>query len=143
MPAEAKKSFFNANIDFFNHVSNKDIVVLSRQMATLFEAQVSALRIFRLLARKWKTNFSPRLSLEVADDLQAVAPFPRSLAKHPKVFSDFYVNMVKSGEESGKLDEIFLFLADYLDRTYAVTPKPKTPSSIRPLSSSLSLSFLF
>ena len=44
------KSLLNVEISFLKHVSNKEIVILSRQIATLFEAQVSALRIFRLLA---------------------------------------------------------------------------------------------
>jgi type IV pilus assembly protein PilC len=47
------------------------------------------------------------------------------MSKHPKVFSNFYVNMVRAGEESGKLDQTFSYLADYLDRTYEVTSKVK------------------
>jgi type IV pilus assembly protein PilC len=45
------------------------------------------------------------------------------MSRHPKVFSNFYVNMVRSGEESGKLSETFGYLADYLDRTYEVMSK--------------------
>jgi len=48
-----------------------------------------------------------------------------ALEKHPKVFSKFFVNMVRAGEEAGKLDETFNFLADYLDRTYEITNKAK------------------
>jgi type II secretory pathway component PulF len=49
----------------------------------------------------------------------------KALEKHPKVFSDFYVNMVRSGEESGKLDQTFLYLADYIDRSYELTSKAR------------------
>ena len=48
--AGQKRSLMNINLSFLDHVSNKDIVILSRQLATLFQAQVSALRIFRLLS---------------------------------------------------------------------------------------------
>ena len=48
-PLEEKTAIYNLEIDWFQRVSNKDIVILSRQLATLFDAQVSALRIFRLL----------------------------------------------------------------------------------------------
>jgi type IV pilus assembly protein PilC len=48
-----------------------------------------------------------------------------ALAHHPDVFSDFYVNMVKVGEETGKLNQTFLHLAEYLDRQYALTSKTK------------------
>lgn len=124
-PADDKASFFKRDIGLFEHVSNKDIVVVSRQMATLFEAQVSALRVFRLLSAETENKLLGRSLGEVADDLQAGSPISTALAKHPKVFSTFYINMVKSGEESGKLDEIFSFLADYLDRTYAVNTKAR------------------
>lgn len=119
-------SFLNMNISFLDRVSNKDIVILSRQLATLFQAQVSALRIFRLLAEESDNKVLAKHLLEVADDLQAGTSISDSLAKHPKVFSDFYVNMVKSGEESGKLDETFDYLAAYLDRTYELVTKARS-----------------
>jgi type IV pilus assembly protein PilC len=61
----------------------------------------------------------------VAENLQAGNSISDSLAKHPDVFSSFYISMVRSGEESGKLDESFAYLADYLDRTYEITAKAK------------------
>ena len=45
------------------------------------------------------------------------------MSKYPKVFTPFYVSMVKSGEESGKLNEVFQYLADYLDRSYELVSK--------------------
>ena len=61
----------------------------------------------------------------VSDDLQAGVSISGALAKHPDVFSDFYVNMVKVGEETGKLNQTFLHLAEYLDRQYALTSKTR------------------
>ena len=63
--------------------------------------------------------------MDISDDLQAGSSISKALSRHPKVFSSFYVNMVRSGEESGKLDQTFSYLADYLDRNYAVTSKAK------------------
>lgn len=123
-PAE-KTSLLQINIGFFERVSNKDVVILSRQIATLFEAQVSALRVFRLLAEESSNPVLRKVLTEVSDDLQGGSPISGALSKHNKIFSDFYVNMVRAGEESGKLDETFLYLADYLDRTYEVTSKAK------------------
>lgn len=117
--------FLQKNIAFFSRVSNKDIVILSRQMSILFEAQVSALRVFRLLAAEAENNILRKALTEVADDLQGGSSISKALQKHPMIFSGFYVNMVKSGEESGKLDEIFSYLADYLDRSYEVTTKAR------------------
>ncbi len=123
-PEDSGFSLFN-NISFFDRVSNKDVVILSRQMATLFEAQVSALRVFQLLASQSDNPALRKILGQVVDDLQAGSPIADALAKHPKVFTPFYVNMVKSGEESGKLNESFAYLADYLDRTYEITSKVK------------------
>ncbi len=122
---EDKGGFLGANVTFFENVSNRDVVLLSRQISTLFEAQVSALRTFRLLASEAEKPLMQRVLTEVADDLQAGSSISKSLAKHPKVFGAFYVNMVRAGEESGKLDETFIYLADYLDRTYEIMSKAK------------------
>ncbi len=113
------------NFSLFDGVKNRDVVILSRQMATLFEAQVSALRIFRLLSAEVENKTLKRVLMEISDDLQGGSSISNALSKHPKVFSEFYINMVKSGEESGRLDETFLYLADYLDRTYEITSKAR------------------
>lgn len=119
---EAKKWF---EITLFEKVPLKEVVILSRQMSTLFEAQVSALKAFSLLAGNTENKLLSRKMNQIASDLQAGSSIAGALAKHPDVFSDFYVNMVKAGEESGKLTQVFLFLADYLDRQYALTSKTK------------------
>lgn len=118
-----KKSLLSADLAIFNTVSNREVVILSRQVATLFEAQVSALRIFRLLASEVDNKYLSEVMTQVADDLQGGSPISKALQRHPKVFSDFYVNMVRAGEEAGKLSETFGYLADYLDRTYEVQNK--------------------
>ncbi len=120
-----EKSLLERKISLFAGVSSKDIVILSRQMATLFEAQVSALRVFELLSSQAEKPVLRTKLSEVASDLQSGNTISEALAKHPDVFSEFYVNMVKSGEESGKLDQTLLYLADYLDRTHEVTSKVK------------------
>jgi type II secretory pathway component PulF len=119
------KTGFGTDISIFKRITNKDVVVLSRQMATLFEAQVSALRAFRLLATE---TDNPKLAehlSEIANDIQSGLTISKSLAKHPKVFSNFYVEMVKTGEETGKLDTTFTFLAEYLDRMYEVSSRAR------------------
>lgn len=121
--ADKKKGIMNIQFSFMQRVSNKDVVILSRQLATLFEAQVSALRIFRLLGSEAENKILGAKLLTIGDDLQAGSSISGALEKHPKVFSEFYVNMVKAGEESGKLNETFGYLADYLDRTYELTTK--------------------
>jgi len=121
--AANKKGVLNANITWFEHVSQKEVVILSRQLATLFTAQVSALRIFQLLGEESENPLVRSTLLKIADDIQGGMTVSKALAKHPKVFSSFYCNMVLAGEETGRLDETFEHLADYIDRTYKVTSK--------------------
>lgn len=118
-----KRSPLDIDWAFLNRISNKDIVILSRQIATLFEAQVSALRVFRLLASEVENKQLVTILSTVGDDLQGGSPISKALARHPKAFSFFYVNMVRAGEESGKLSETFNYLADYLDRSYDLVSK--------------------
>lgn len=124
-PLSESRSIWNLKITWFERVTGKELVIFSRQIATLFEAQVSALRVFRLLAAEAENPLLQRILTEVADDLQGGSSISNALAQHPDLFTPFYVNMVKAGEESGKLDNSFSFLADYLDRTYEVASKAR------------------
>jgi len=120
-----EKNKFKGVVIFGGRVNNKEIVILSRQLATLFDAQVSALRVFKLLASEMENPVLRKALTEIADDLQGGSSISKALSKHPKIFSSFYVNMVKAGEETGKLNDTFIYLADYLDRTYEVVSKAR------------------
>ena len=115
----------NIELTFLQTVSNKEVVILSRQIATLFQAQVSPLRIFRLLSAEVE-NPQLRIAMNaIVEDLQAGSSISRSLDAHPKIFSSFYVNLVRAGEESGSLEKSFDYLADYLDRQYETISKAR------------------
>jgi len=119
----SNKPFLQQTI--FEKVSPKEVVILSRQISTLFEAQVSALKAFTMLAANADKEILRRKLNQITDDIQAGVSISGALSKHPDMFSDFYVNMVRAGEETGKLDQTFMHLADYLDRQYALTSKTR------------------
>lgn len=116
-----------SGLPFFGQskIAGKDIVIMSRQISTLFESQVSALKAFNLLAENTENKALVIVLNQVAEDIKSGVSISQALAKHKEAFSDFYVNMVKSGEESGKLTQTFSYLADYLDRQYQLTTKTK------------------
>jgi type IV pilus assembly protein PilC len=116
-------SVFKKSIPFFDQVKAKDVVIMSRQMSTLFEAQVSAVKAFSLLADSMQNPMLRRTLQAIAQDIQGGISISAAMAKHPAVFSEFYVNMIKAGEESGKLTETFIYLADYLERQYELQSK--------------------
>lgn len=123
--AEKPKMSLGSRIAFFDRITNSDLVILSRQINTLFEAQVSALRAFRLLAAEARTQTLAVKLSAIADDIQSGSPISTALSRQGGVFSEFYINMVRAGEEAGKLDETFSFLADYLDRNYEISQKAR------------------
>jgi len=124
-PLNEKSSMFDFEITWFQRVSNKEVVILSRQISTLFEAQVSALRVFRLLATESENPKLQQVLTQVSDELQGGSSISHALSNYPEVFSPFYVSMVRSGEESGTLEQVFMYLADYLDRMYQVISKAR------------------
>ena len=114
-----KLSFFQKKIKM------KDVVIMSRQISTLFEAQVSALKAFHLLSSNTENPALVKVLSTISSDIESGISISEALSRHPEVFSVFYVNMVKAGEESGKLTQTFSYLAEYLDRQYQLTSKTK------------------
>lgn len=112
-------------IPFFDKVPLKDVVIVSRQLSTLFEAQVSAVSAFDLMAESSSSATLHDALQGISQDIQGGLTISQSMQKYPEVFSDFYVNMVAAGEEAGKLTETFIYLADYLERQYELTSKTR------------------
>ncbi|MFC1751631.1 type II secretion system F family protein [Patescibacteria group bacterium] len=118
-----KRNFGGQSDLFAKRIKRRDIVIFSRQISTLFEAKVPVATSFKLLAEE-SENPALRAKLSaVVEDIEGGESISQAMSKHPKLFSAFYVNMVLAGEESGKLDEVFLYLADYLERAYELTSK--------------------
>lgn len=125
IPEAQEPDFFKRALKYFQRIKFRDIVILSRQLSTLFSAKVSVLESFKLISGETENMLLREKMGELVDDIQGGLSMSQSMAKHPNIFSHFYVNMVKAGEESGKLEEIFANLADYLDRFYELTNKAK------------------
>lgn len=124
-PAEGDKSIFDKSPLSFERVKRRDIVIFSRQIATLFEAKVPILTSFKLLAVETENKALGKVLGLIIEDIEGGARISQALSSHPKVFSHFYVSMVLAGEESGKLEEVFKYLADFLERSYELASKAK------------------
>jgi len=124
-PEEEQVSAASRAMAIFGRVSQQDIVILSRQISTLFAAKVPIVESFKVLMNETQSSTLRSNLAGILDDIQGGLALSSAMSKHPAIFSRFYVAMVKSGEESGKLEEIFGFLADYLERTYELTQKAR------------------
>ncbi len=116
---------FLSGIGIFKTVNQKDIVILSRQLSTLFSAKVPIAESFKILVGETESPGLRRILIAVLDDIQGGLPMSQAMGKHPDAFSKFYVAMVRSGEEAGKMEEIFDFLASYLERNYDLASKAR------------------
>jgi len=101
----------------------EDLVVLSRQLATLIEAGIPLVQALSILEEQSENRYLGSVILSIRKDIEAGVSFPDALAKHPDVFSELFVNMAKAGEASGMLDEILKRLAAYLEKTSSLIRK--------------------
>ncbi len=121
---KAGKSAFS--ISFLKpKVKDKDIIVFNRQLATLFSAGIPLLSGIQGLAEQMQNKTFKEILLKVSADIQTGSSFSDALAKHPKVFSELYINMVRAGEASGTLDDILGRLASLAEHAAEIKAKIK------------------
>lgn len=117
---EAKPGLARLPIRFAKGPSVQDVLAFTQQLATLLEAGMELDRSLAILL-DLTDNQRFRLILRgVLADIQAGSSFADSLAKHPRLFSRLYVNMVKAGEASGVLEVILSRLAGFMERSKAI-----------------------
>lgn len=113
------------NLDFLNRIKIKDIVIFSRQFSVLISANVSMVQALKILVEQTANAILKTGISEVADEVDAGSTLSEALGKRPKIFSNFYVSVVRSGETSGKLDEVLSYLADEMEKDYDMMSKIK------------------
>lgn len=116
-------SIFSVNLKIFQRVKLKEMTTFARQLATLVSAQVPLLSSLQTLAKQTENLYFRDIILEIANDVEGGALFSRALARHPKIFSNFFVNMIKAGEASGGMENSLNYLADYLEKQYDLNAK--------------------
>ncbi len=113
------------NIDFLQRVSPKDIVVMSRQLSTMIDATMPLVQSLRILVKQTSNPKLANIISQVADDVEGGGRLSNAFAKHPKLFTDFYISIIKSGETSGQLAEVLGYLADQLEKDYDLRARIK------------------
>lgn len=104
-------------------IAVKDLVVFTRQFATMISSGLPLVQCLDTLGRQTPNKRLADIVLQVKADVEAGASFTEALRKHPRVFGDFYVNMVEAGEAGGALDTILTRLAVYLEKSRALRSK--------------------
>lgn len=122
---EVAPDIYAKRIELFKRTTKKDIVLFSRQLAIMFKSKVSLIESLRVLASQTKNVSFKEKILKISEEIEGGTAFSQALAHYPKIFSLFYIAMVKSGEASGKLSDVLNYLANHLEREYHLMAKAK------------------
>lgn len=107
-------------------VNIDDMVIFSRQLATMVEAGIPLVGALDILGEQMENKTFSEIVLKVRDNVETGSSLSEAFSRHPRVFSTLFVNMVKAGESSGMLDEILDRVATYLEKTSALQKKVKS-----------------
>lgn len=121
----SKVPFYTRSLRIFQRIKTKELTVFYRQLAILFEASVSPLDSLRILGEQSKNQLFKELIFELEKDVKGGESLSAAMTKHSKVFSLFYINVIKAGEATGKLQDVLRYLADHAEREYNLIHKIK------------------
>ena len=111
------------NLSILSKVKNKDIVIMTRQLATLLEANTSIMDAIKITADQSNNKNLVHILYNLREDIIQGKRLGLSMKKYPGVFSDTYTSLVSAGDSSGNLDVIFDILADYLEESASIKQK--------------------
>ncbi len=106
-------------------VKDKDIVVFTRQFSTMIDAGLPLVQALDILSTQVENKAFGKTITQIKVDVESGATYADALKKHPRVFSELYVNMVAAGEAGGILDTILNRLAAYIEKSMRLKKKVK------------------
>lgn len=124
-----KKAGLSMNINIpglGQSVKTKDIVVFSRQFATMIDAGLPLVQCLDILASQQENAEFKKVLLDVKSSVEGGSTFAEALKKHPKVFDELYVNLISAGEVGGILDTILNRLSGFLEKSEKLKGKIKS-----------------
>ncbi|MDY0001843.1 MAG: type II secretion system F family protein [Polyangia bacterium] len=114
--AKKKSSRLNLNISIGTGVKTKDLVVFTRQFATMIDAGLPLVQCLDILGNTTNNKRFGKILTEVKGTVEGGETFSKALARHPKVFDNLFVNLVAAGEAGGIIDTIMNRLAIFLEK---------------------------
>ena len=106
-------------------IKMRDIVIFTRQFSTMINAGLPLVQALDILAKQTENKVLSSVTRDIVFDVESGHTVADALAKHPKAFSDLYVNMVAAGEAGGILDTILMRLATFMEKNDALVRKVK------------------
>ena|SRR5208283_4577177 len=106
-------------------VTEKDLVIFTRQFATLFKAGIPIVQGLDILAKQLENKTFRKVVAQLRGDIETGSTLADAMKRHPSVFNDLYVNMVAAGETGGVLDDVLTRLAAYIEKAMKLKKKVK------------------
>ena len=125
IPVVVREKTKQFNIQFGTGITTRDIVIFTRQFATMINSGLPLVQSLDILAEQTENSALAKVLREVLYDVESGHTLAAAIGKHPKVFSELFVNMVSAGEAGGILDTILLRLATFLEKNDALLRKIK------------------
>lgn len=119
-----KKALFGG-LSLGGKVKDKDIVIFTRQFATMIDAGLPLVQALEILSTQVENKTLAKNLTTIKNDVEAGSTYADALRKHPKTFTDLYANMVAAGESGGILDTILNRLAAYIEKSMKLKKKVK------------------
>lgn len=107
-------------------ITQEDITVFTRQLATMMKAGLPLMQAFEIVARGHSNPSMTEMLMQVRSDVEQGSALGKSFSKYPKYFDRFYCNLVSAGESGGVLESLLDKLAVYKEKTQAIKKKVKT-----------------
>lgn len=123
---EADKSVLKTVLKYYDRVTEKELVVFFRQMAILIEARVPIVASLAAISEQTINKYFVKVLKEVIADIENGLPLSDSLGKHRDVFSTLSINIIKAGETSGNLKKSIDYVADNIERNYALATRVRS-----------------
>lgn len=111
---------------FGGRVRAKDLMVFTRQLATLIDAGMPLLRGLRILLKQEKSPVLREAVTGMGEAVESGSNFSEAIAQHPKIFDKLYINMVKAGEAGGCMDTVLNRLAEFMEKSERIKNKVKS-----------------
>jgi len=118
-----KKHWYGNIFGFLDRVGARDLMIFTRQFATLLSAKIPLAESLRTLERQTRHTVLKSTTFEIISDIDAGLSLSQSLEKYSNIFSPFYINLIRSAEITGRMEEATGYLADYLEKEVILVGK--------------------
>ncbi len=110
-------------MSFFNQPNSQDVIVFTRQLATIISASIPLIEGLQTIAAQTEKEAFGTIVSEVVESIRGGSSLSQALVPYPRLFSGFFLSIIRSGETSGRLDQSLLYLAEHLEKNQVMSAK--------------------